>query len=341
MIGIFYLQRLKNYAYAFPIKILTPSEHRISPKCPYFQTCGGCDFLHVDYSHQGVIKKNIINEFLQKAKIHPANPVSFILSPKPFEYRINTRFRIQNNQFGYFERHSKKVVSISKCPLLDENIIRFAGAKKDFQNTRSVIIKTDNNNNISSNINKNRLKYSVDDLNIYYDYRVFFQANKFLIKKWLELIGDIVSPFNKKRIIELYCGAGIISLYLAKRFNINKITGIDRDNTAVNFARISREKNKLFNVKFISGKVEEAITRFSSANVVIIDPPRSGVPEEVLLKVCNIRPRAVIYLSCQISTFIRDAEIITAAGYKLENLTGLDMFPQTFHFETVGVFVRA
>ncbi len=329
----------KNYTYALPERINSPSEYRIKPKCPYFQICGGCDFQHIDYNHQITIKKSVINEFLQKNSISINQPLNFISSPQPFNYRINTRFHVLDNKPGFLKKHSHEIVLIKECPLLDENIINFIKSIRDFHSIHSLIIKIDNNKNISSNIRKNRLMFSIDDLNIHYDFRVFFQANKFLIKNWLEEIADFVSSFNKKRIIELYCGAGIISLFLARRFNIKKITGIDKDNTAINFAKITREKNRLFNAKFVSGKVEKAIDNFDSANIIIIDPPQRGVPSDVLNKVIKLHPEAIIYSSCEISTFIRDAKIITSQGYSLEKISALDMFPQTYHFEVVGLFI--
>ena len=333
------IKEKKNYSYAFPEKVLSPSKHRVRPECSYFQSCGGCDFQHIDYSHQITVKKNVINEFIQKADIFPEQEVNFIPSPEPFAYRINTKLRIQSNRFGFLKKHSNKIILIDRCPLLDENINKFIRSVKDYHSIKSLIIKIDNNKNISSNIKKNRLQFSVDDLNIYYDFRVFFQANKFLIKKWLEIIAGFISPFNKKRIIEFYCGTGIISLYLAAKFDIKKITGIDIDNTAINFARLSREKNRLFNIKFISGRAEKAVKEFSAANVVIIDPPRGGVSGEVLDKILKLQPQAIVYLSCEISTFIRDAGEIIEKGYTFQNLCALDMFPQTYHFETIGLFV--
>lgn len=253
---------------------------------------------------------------------------------------MNTRLQIQNKKPGYFKKNSKKIILIDTCPLLDENILNFIQSINDIPSVPYLIIKTDNNKNISSNIKQKKLSFSIDDITIQYDYRVFFQTNKFLIQPWLNVIKNFVSSFNKKRIIEFYCGTGIISLYLAKNFNIKKISGVDSDNTAVNFAKINREKNKLFNIKYLAGKAEKIIHEFEYANVVIINPPRAGVPQKVLDLIIKLKPEAIIYSSCEISTFIRDAKILTLNNYSLEKITALDMFPQTHHFETVGLFVR-
>ena len=103
---------------------------------------------------------------------------------------------------------------------------------------------------------------------------------------------------------------------------------------------MNRTENKLFNVKFKAGKVERALLDHQNANVIIIDPPRRGVSDEVLQQIVKIQPEAIIYSSCEISTFTRDTKILASKGYHLEKLTGFDMFPQTDHFELVGLFLK-
>ena len=234
-----------SITYALPEKIVTPSEYRIEPKCKLFKICGGCDFLHIDYKHQPMIKKKIINESLQKNNIKTTKPVNFIPSPQAFNYRLNARFHVDKNKIGFIKKHSIMAVPVDNCPLLDENINHFIKSIKNPPPVKVITVKTDNNNNLSSNINNKRLQYSIEGLKINYDHRIFFQTNKFLIEEWLKTIGDYIEDLNKKRIIELYCGIGIISLYLAKRFRINKITGIDKDNTSINFAKMNRTEKIL------------------------------------------------------------------------------------------------
>ncbi|MBU1077661.1 MAG: class I SAM-dependent RNA methyltransferase [Spirochaetes bacterium] len=329
-----------NFAYAEAVEILKRSPHRIQPECPHFQICGGCDFQHIGYDHQIEIKKGILQEFLKKEEITPAEPPVFIPSPEPYHYRLNARLQVWNKRAGYFQKNSKKVIPIDACPILPEHVFNFIRSIKDMPSVPELNIKTDNNKTISANIRDNKLSYTIDDLKVEYDHRVFFQANQFLIRPWLDLIRGLAEPFNKKRVVELYCGTGIISLYLAKNLSIKKITGIDSDNTAANYAKRNREKNKLFNTNFVAGKVERVIDNYDHANIVIIDPPRKGVPEEVLAGILKLKPEAIIYTSCEISTFIRDTQYLTSKSYTLEKLTCLDMFPQTYHFETVGLFVK-
>jgi len=333
------VEKKKSYTFAFPLAIFSPSPYRIKPLCPFFKKCGGCDFQHVVYTHQIEIKKSIIQDFINKYKIRFKGPIEFLPSPEPFNYRINVKFKVRNNKVGFYQKYSNEFVPINKCLLLDENINSFIDSVTSFPDIDTLIVKIDNNNNnISSNIKKGRLTFIIDDLKFFYDYRVFFQSNKFLIKKWLDVIAEFIEPFSKKRVIDIYCGSGIISLYLTKKFKIKKITGIEKDNTAINFARLSREANKLFNIKFICKKAEKGLEAFESANIIILNPPRQGASREVLKKIIALHPQAIVYSSCEISTFIRDAVRFIDKGYHLEKITALDMFPQTYHFETVGLF---
>ncbi len=340
VVNVKIIKSKKNIDFGIPEKIIKESEHRVKPKCKYFRDCGGCDFQHIDYNKQVKIKEEIIKEFFHNNGIKIENPVKFIPSPEPYHYRINVHLHVLNNQAGYFKKNTKILIPIDECSVLKENIVKFINSNDQFNNISSLIIKSDNSNNISSNIRENKLKFSIDDLNINYDYRCFFQTNQFLIKSWLDIISGYAEPFNKKRIIELYCGVGIISLYLSKQFDIKKITGIDRDNTSINFAKINREKNNLNRVKFKAGKAEKLINDFDYASIVIFNPPRRGIDRSLLLKTLKLNPEAVIYSSCEISTFVRDLKIIVSNGYEFRELTGLDIFPQTYHFEIVGLFVK-
>lgn len=333
------IQSKKNYGYAYPLKITDKSPHRIEPSCPYFQVCGGCDFQHIAYDHQVEIKQKIIKEEINKNKLITGQPISFIPSEGPYHYRLNTRLHIRDNRTGFFKKNSREIVLIDNCPLLHQDISDCMRSLNKKITVPSLIIKTDNDHHISSNIKPERLCYRLDGLDIYYDHRIFFQANIYLITKWLNTIKDMFSRFNKNRVVELYCGAGIISLFLARHFIIKKMTGVDNNNNSINFAKMNREKNKLFNIKFFASQAEKAIDEFTSVNVVIVNPPRTGVDKDLLKKIVKLNPEAIIYSSCEISTFLRDA-VILKDKYSIEKITALDMFPQTYHFETVGLFVR-
>ncbi len=335
----------KSYNMAFVKDIKEISPDRIKPRCDLFKKCGGCDFLHISYEKQIEIKKNIIIEFLEKHKITVEVPVEFIKSPEPFNYRNSARFAVFNLKPAFFKKNSKDFVEVNYCFILDNKINDFISELNLKSYVDELILKIDNTEHISHNLlsssnKKNRLKFKINDLIIEYDYRVFFQVNNSIIPVWLNLIAEFLEPFPKKRILDLYSGVGIISLFLASQYrkDIKKITGIEVDNTAVNFARLNREKNRLLNTHFVAGRVERILHNYETADIVIVDPPRSGLGKKVAENLKRIKPRVIIYSSCDISTFIRDAEKLIDAGYSLQKIVGLDMFPQTYHFETLALF---
>ncbi len=334
----------KSYATGVLNNIIKKSPKRIKPICKYFTRCGGCDFLHIPYDEQINIKKEILKYFLNKINIDDNN-IEFITSPETFNYRNSVKFRILNNMPSFYQKHSYNFVNIDYCFLLKENINNFIKNLKLDKYFEYLIIKSDNKDRISTNIyskgKKNRISFEIDELKIYYDYRVFFQVNESIIPLWLGTIKDFIQDMPKKRIVELYSGVGIISLYLSSKFKeIKKITGVEIDNLAVNFAKINREKNKLLNTHFISGKVNKVLNNFkeSHINILILDPPREGVDKLSRNKIIKLRPDTIIYSSCEISTFIRDAQFFIENGYSLIDIKGIDMFPQTYHFEIVAKF---
>ncbi len=346
IIDIDITEEKKSYNIGKIKKILEPSPNRIIPKCPLFMQCGGCDFQHISYDYQADIKKNIIDEFLLKAEINVLNKTTFVKSPDIFNYRNSAKFHIFNYTPSFFAKNSKNFLPIKYCDILDDNINNFIGDLKLEKHIDTISVKIDNQNNLSTNLlstnnKKNRLCYKLNSLNIEFDYRIFFQVNNSIIPIWLETIKKYIELYPKKHILDLYSGVGIISFYLASQFkDIKKISSVEIDNTAVNFAKQNRNKNKINKIHFVAGKVERVINNYEHADIVVLNPPRSGVKKNILNKIIKINSGIIIYSSCEISTFIRDAKILTENGFELEYLTGFDMFPQTYHFETLGLFKK-
>ncbi|MDD5066510.1 MAG: methyltransferase [bacterium] len=335
------IRERKDYSFAVPERIRRSSPDRIDPPCPYYPVCGGCHFLHTSYSHQLEIKEQILSEFL--LPLQPLTVQPFVPSPAVFHYKTSVRFIRQNGRLGFNQRHSHHFVPIDSCLLLDANIMPFLKRIKMNPEYSYCIAKTDNQNNHSCNLyheKKGHLQYRINDLVLLHDFRTFFQSNSSMIGKWLEVIRDEASRFNLKRVLELYSGVGVISLYLSRCLDIKKITGIEIDNTAVNFAKMNREKNKLFQVHFQAGPVEKVLNNYEKISTAICNPPRGGIGPGILSRLIKTQPEAIIISSCEVSNFIRDALFLKEKGYQCINVIPLDMFPHTFHFEIIGSFTR-
>ncbi len=340
-VAIKIIDSTKNYDFAIPEQILKISPERIDASCPYYLLCGGCQLMHTHYENQIKIKTEIVKEFA--TEIHPQEICEFVQSPDPYHYKSAVQFIMKNNSIGFYQRHSHNLIPVNYCYIVDEQINQFIKTLKMDQRFEQLVIKIDNHKNVSSNLfhqKKKHLKYVIEDLVLQYDYRTFFQSNQFLIPSWLELIKKEISQFNLKRVLDLYSGVGIITLYLAHQLPIKKITGIELDNTASNFAKMNRDVNKIMNANFQSGDAIRVLKNYDYTSALIMNPPRGGAGKEVIKEIARLRPEGIIISSCEISNFIRDAQDLIEQGYECVKLIPMDMFPQTYHFEVIGVFNR-
>lgn len=146
---------------------------------------------------------------------------------------------------------------------------------------------------------------------------------------------------NNDVIIDAYCGIGTITLNLAKKSK--EVYGIEIVPEAIKNANENKKINKIDNAHFICGKCEDEIIKLKdlkNVNTIVFDPPRKGCDIKFLDTVISMKIDRIIYISCQTSTFARDAKILIDAGYELKEVYPFDLFSQTAHVENLGYFVR-
>ena len=166
----------------------------------------------------------------------------------------------------------------------------------------------------------------------------FFQVN---LEQNLELIQTVLDFGELKgseRVLDLYAGIGNFTLPLATE--AKWVIGIDESKKAIADARFNAEGNGVKNCQFISGSVEEMLNGVGEAlDLIVLDPPRMGA-KRVLDQIVRLGPGKIIYVSCEPTTFARDLRLFTERGYSLDRLCLIDMFPQTYHMEVVGLLTR-
>lgn len=192
----------------------------------------------------------------------------------------------------------------------------------------------------SENITKygdDKIIDSIGDLKFEISPLSFFQVNpiqtEVLYNKALEF-ADLQGTEN---VMDLYCGIGSISLFLAKK--AKKVIGVELIEDAIHDANANAILNKIDNVEFYVGKAEEVVpslyNRGMKADVVVVDPPRKGCDEHLIKTLIDIKPKKIVYVSCKASTMARDVKMLTEAGYRVEKIQPVDMFPWTMHVETI------
>jgi 23S rRNA (uracil1939-C5)-methyltransferase len=190
---------------------------------------------------------------------------------------------------------------------------------------------------------RDRLREEIGGLRLHISPNAFFQTNTEMAERLYELAIDYAQPAGTDRVFDLYCGIGTIGLLMAPR--VAEVWGLELIEQAVADAIAGARRNEIDNAHFFAGDVRlamrELVERAGRPNVLLVDPPRSGLSQKVVRRIIEAGPRRIVYVSCNPTTLAPNAAQLTEAGYELRRIRPVDMFPQTPHIEAVAVLDRA
>jgi tRNA/tmRNA/rRNA uracil-C5-methylase (TrmA/RlmC/RlmD family) len=342
------VQRKKKFARGKILKIIKPSEARVKPLCSYYEKCGGCCYQHINYESQLAIKKRQVVDAFEKIGGTNTPPVcEVIASPQMYHYRGKAQFHALENKdgarIGFMDVSGGKVVDIERCEIVEETINERIRALRASQ---SRAFRAEDKHTIWSGKSyggtegKETITRVVKSKEFIVPHDGFFQANLFLTDKLVDEVCAVVQNEKINTLIDAYCGSGLFSVFLAPY--VENIIGIEQDAASVDCAKINASKSGAKNLNFLQGDVEEILpVGFLSpehkTDMVLLDPPRVGCSPAVLKSICSMRPRKIVYISCNPATQARDVKYLREQGYELQSLLPLDMFPQTQHIEVIGI----
>jgi len=356
------IENKKNYMIGEVIKYNLKSDFRNEKICKNFNNCGGCDILHLPYKKQLEYKQNKVKEVIKKFYKHDVLIKDIIFSDN-FNYRNKASFKI-DKEIGFYRKNTHDVINIKNCDLLSEEIneILMILNKIDLKNNKEIIIRSGYNSVmliLDSEIDISLLKDKVDsiyikDKKIYgddyiYDFigeikyaiypKSFFQVNKFKTINLYNKVLEYASLSKKEVVLDLYCGAGTIGLFISK--NASKVIGVEINEDAYKSALLNKSINGINNVDFILGDVGKILknNNYSNIDIVIVDPPRSGLDDLTINGLIKINSKKIIYVSCDVVTLARDLKKLDNL-YEVIEITPVDMFPNTYHVETVSLLLR-
>ena len=339
------------------LEVTTPSPERIAPVCPVFAQCGGCHYQHAPYEFQLTRKVEILREQLRRVGKIQYDGEIHTLSAEPLGYRNRAQLHIENGRIGFLAPRSHTLIPIeSECPIssprLNQAIAEMRARLSDTRFPRfvqSLEIFTN-----ETDIQVNVLEADRPVARVFYDwcesvvaldyatehgkFRVspqsFFQVNRFLVDR---LIEEAVREYSGETALDLYAGVGLFALPLAKRFKsvvaVESGIGAARD-MEVNAGRAEVQ------VDIQRARVEDALrTQTRAPDFVLADPPRAGLGKIGAMHLERIAPPRITIVSCDPATLARD--LAAMPSYKIERLTLIDLFPQTYHLETVVHLVRS
>lgn len=330
------------------IEITEAAPERVEPPCPLFARCGGCNYQHAPYEFQLARKVEILREQLRRVgKIDYTGAIEAIGSPA-YGYRNRVQVHIQGEKLGYLAARSHDFVALEgDCPvssprlnqalaamrgrLSDARFPRFLRSLEIFTNESEVQV---NAIDLDRPLRKDffewcesaaAIEYPTDYGNFRVGPRSFFQVNRFLIGKLVETA--IVGAAGQTA-LDLYAGVGLFSLPLSKSFA--SVTAVEAGSSAAR----DLEHNTGGVVRSEHSRVEDYLGRADSTpDFVLADPPRAGLGKEVVAHLNRLAPPRLTIVSCDPATLARDLAMLSS--YSLERVTVVDLFPQTYHIETV------
>ena len=343
----------KRFAVGKVIEFITKSDIRCEVKCSCYNECGGCNFLHINFDDEKNIKINYIN------KLFNTN-INSVLTNNEYNYRNKATFHIKDGKIGYYSEKTNDIVEFDNCLLLDNRINDIYNYLKinDLNGITEVIIKVTtkdimivfkgekydingliNNFNITSIYLNDKLIYGesyiieeIDNIkySIYPD--SFFQVNKDNMKIMYDKAREYAGYGNN--LLDLYCGTGTIAIYL--KDNFKHIDGIEINKDSIKNANINKKLNNIDNIDFVCG--DASIAKNNNYDVIIVDPPRSGLSKKVIDFLNKSNSKRIVYISCNPKTLKRDIDLLN--NYNMVKLEIINMFNKTKHIECITLLEK-
>jgi tRNA/tmRNA/rRNA uracil-C5-methylase (TrmA/RlmC/RlmD family) len=321
----------KQFARGRLLRVLKPSPQRVEPACRYFGACGGCQYQHIAYAEQLVLKRKQVADLFERVGGFPPAVVAPVRPcPQPYGYRNRVMVRSQWNKpaqrlnVGFVRWDSGLVEDILECQIAEPALnaqLRQVRAQPPPKGGLKVV-----------------LRVAPEGWEVPRD--SFFQNNFFLLPTLVEVARDFLRQAGTTFLVDAYCGVGFFAVELADL--VPSFMGIELDALAVRAARRNAATRGRMNGQFLQGATEELLPglfrRFDPATAtVVLDPPRTGCARSCLELLRQARPAQILHVSCHPATLARDLNFLCAGGvFELRQVVPLDMFPQTQHVECVA-----
>jgi 23S rRNA (uracil1939-C5)-methyltransferase len=359
--------------------ILEPSAERVTPGCEYFPRCGGCQYQHAGPAFQLQMKLDILKETLGRAHVAIPSEIAGLSGPA-WGYRNRIRLQVKGRRLGYLQRASHTLLPVTHCPIaapvleqaiavvervaalesLCEEVEFFTNGEQDellislwpaprqklreqaleaFAERVRVELPTLIGVGLFTQQNmkywgQHSLTYTVCGVPYQVSLGSFFQVNRFLLP---ELVQLVVKNRSGRMAWDLYAGAGLF----ARALEFDFVTAVESEGFS------SDDLNKNLDSRphrVVRSNTLDFLRSQSSTqgrpDLIVVDPPRAGLGKEICGHLSRIAPPNIIYVSCDPATLARDLQTLLESGYFLQTIQLVDMFPQTFHLETVTVLVR-
>lgn len=373
LVRVALVEQKRGFARAWLVEVLRPAPERLQPRCRHFGVCGGCHYQHLSYAHQLQVKAEVLREQLERIGGLSDPPLEAIQpSPQEWHYRNTVQFHLDaQGRLGYEESGSNRVVAIEECylpqPPLDELWRRLefeaglgieriglrVGADEEVLLTLegqplelpalevdlpisavhlspagSIVLAGEDW--LPMEVNGRLFRVSAGS---------FFQVNTAQAGAMVRYLQEILPLDKDTTLLDVYCGVGLFSVFLAER--VGRCVGVEVSPSACDDYAVNLDP--FDNVSLYIGAAEEVLPglQLSGKVAAVLDPPRAGVDRRALDALVALQPEWIAYVSCDPATLARDLKRLVVQGYRLERIKPFDLFPQTYHIESISLLRRA
>ncbi|MFZ3079142.1 MAG: class I SAM-dependent RNA methyltransferase [Bellilinea sp.] len=365
------VEEKRGFARARLLEVVRPAAERIIPRCAHYGVCGGCHYQHTDYATQLKIKGRVVRDQLERIGGITNPPVAEVVpSPAAWNYRNTVQFHITpEGKIGYQGWGTHRVVPISEChlpedtlnqiwPQLDleplpgiERIDLRLGAEDEallalessdlaapefsvdfplsavhLSPAGKLVLAGDDY--LLMKINGRVFKVSAES---------FFQVNTAQAEAMVNHVLDVLQLDENKTVLDVYCGVGLFSAFIAPR--IKRCIGVELSESACDDYAVNLDEFN--NVELYVGAAEEILPGLNvQPDIAVVDPPRAGMERAALDALIHLQPQIIAYVSCDPATLARDVKRLVTGGYSLQQVTPFDLFPQTYHVETIALLKK-
>jgi 23S rRNA (uracil1939-C5)-methyltransferase len=360
------------------VRILEPAPGRVRPLCPHFGECGGCQLQHAAYDLQLEMKRFVVEQAWARASLRLPPDAAVLGMDDPWRYRIRGDFETVQvagaARFGLHRLRSHRVMPVQTCPIHDLRIERAlrafeaALAEEPVARLQGLILTAEptgpgllvgarRSGSAPGRLPDGvmaRAAAQLDDVVLLDDsmtlefwdlvFRVrsdaFVQTNYRQMLVLYKVALDMLSPTGEEAVLDLYAGIGTTSLALARL--AGSVTAVEENPRAVALARLNAKINRVGRVRLLPGRVETVLrqVRLGEHQAVLLDPPRAGCHPAAIAELLRLGPERIVYMSCEPSTHARDLALLVRGGYRVRRAAIVDMFPQTYHIESVALLER-
>lgn len=356
-----------KYAYAHLEEVLRPSADRVAPQCPHFGMCGGCHWQHMSYAAQLRAKEAVIADQLERiGGIKQAPIAPAVAYPEPWAYRQEIALSpVEGGGLGYWSPVERRVFAMETCAIARPELLTLLqDIDLDLPGLRKLTLRVGEDGDLLAAMevddveppeleadfpiavaivlpDKTAVTLVGDNFTIHTingrDFRVSagcqLPADGLLVDEVLRC----AALQGTETVLELYSGVGTLTAFLADA--AAEVVAIEMNPDAVADTAVNVDAE---NVSLYEGLVDEILPDLSlQPDVVVVHPGKEGVSRAVLQQIVALRPLRLVYASSDIATFARDAKQLHRAGYKLAHIQPIDLRPQTFHIDLVGLWLPA